>query len=195
MQSIVQERGKVTFPKWTGERVYMRRFLKAEGLPSDLKRWQPTVDAMLDDVNADGPIYLMIDQGRIQAGATHRRPGVHIDGNWMPDLMCHGNPHPGHHPRPSPSPSPHVWWGELAEEALLLASDVSASAAYAGEFRGVPRDGGDCGHIDLHGLRRVRMEAGRTYAGNVSALHESLPVARDCIRTLVRLNVPGWSSH
>lgn len=31
------------------------------------------------------------------------------------------------------------------------------------------------------------------YAGNVSMLHESLPVAETCERTVVRLNVPGWT--
>lgn len=49
MKSIVQPRGNVQFPEFTRERVYMREFKKKEGLPFDLRRWQPTVDAMLHE--------------------------------------------------------------------------------------------------------------------------------------------------
>lgn len=33
----------------------------------------------------------------------------------------------------------------------------------------------------------------KAYAGNVSMLHESMPLPTDTLRTLVRINVPGWS--
>jgi hypothetical protein len=54
MQSIVQERGRVVFPEHAGERVYMREIFKRKGLPPDLRRWQQTVDAMLEGVETDG---------------------------------------------------------------------------------------------------------------------------------------------
>lgn len=85
-ESKVEERGAVQFPAWSGERVYMLPFFKDAGLPCNLARWQPTVDAMLDGVDTDGPIYLMIDQGIVAAGQPHRRPGVHIDGYWNPGI-------------------------------------------------------------------------------------------------------------
>jgi hypothetical protein len=58
---------------------------------------------------------------------------------------------------------------------------------------GLPTDGGECSHIDTTDLQEVVMQAGFAYAGNVAMLHESLPVPMDCLRTVVRLNVPGWS--
>lgn len=189
--STVQQRGSVTFPAFLAERVYMRAFTKAEGLPLDLARWQPTVDTMLDGVDTDGPIYLMIDQGVIKAGASQRRPGVHIDGYWVPDLHAHGGGGGGHAGCWDTGPR----WLHCdfsRPEALILASNVTASRAFTGAFTGTPGDGGDFSHLDLSGLASQNLEAGKVYAGNVTMLHESLPVAQDTVRTLVRLSVPGW---
>lgn len=86
----------VRFPNVQGERHYMVPFFKKQGLPSDLAHWQPTVSAMLDGVDTDAPIFLMIDQGFVKGGATLRRPGVHIDGHWVPSLVAHrGGDHRG----------------------------------------------------------------------------------------------------
>lgn len=216
--SIIEQRGAVSFPTFTGERVYMRPFLKAAGLPKHLARWQSTVDAMLEGIDTDGPIYLMIDQAEVKDGISHRRPGLHIDGYWNPAISVHGGyPRPGHGPAPAtpskdkhmPNPSRHAssaagdWrtdeggsWNtaSFAEpEAIILASNIEAARGYTGTFSGFIGDMGDCSTIDVSGLRPMDFHAGRVYAGNVTSLHESLPVTHDCLRTVVRLNVPGWS--
>lgn len=67
------------------------------------------------------------------------------------------------------------------------------SEVYVGEFTGEIGEGGDCRQIDVTGLTPVMMEANRVYAGNVCCLHESIPVVETCMRTMVRLNVPGWT--
>lgn len=215
MQSIVQQLGNVPFPTNTFERVYMREFRKADGLPFDLARWQPTVDAMLSEVDTDGPIYLMVDQGLVKAGTTQRRPDMHIDGYWHPAKHAHGGNTPGggHLPSAPPSPGRHVQfsghgshssqagysggWGSAAtygeREAITLASDIAACRVLIGDFNGAPGEGGDCSHIDLSGLRSIILAPNIAYAGNVTMLHESLPVPMDCLRTVVRLNVPGWT--
>ena len=191
--SRIEQRGPVPFPPFTGERHYMRPFTKRDGLPADLAHWQPTVDAMLDGVDAPGPIYIMIHQKDISPGTSHRRPGLHIDGYWIPSIQAHGG---GQHVA-----GPGAWdndnkWKHCnfaTPEALVLASDVAASRAYAGPWQGAPGKGGDCAHIDTAGLLPVVLQAGVAYVGNVTMLHESLPVMQPTRRTLVRLNVPGWS--
>lgn len=228
IQSIVQKRGSVAFPQFIGERVYMREFRKSMGLPSDLKdRWQHTVDAMLDGVDTDGPIYIMIDQGLVKAGTTQRRPGLHIDGYWHPAISAHGGvSHHGSQPvapkkdrrerKPSEGghggvPSRHAGspmasegeWDRSYEpwktcelsvpEGLILASNISACRAVIGEYHEIPREGGDCSHVDVSGMDEVIMLPNTVYAGNVGMLHESMPVAKDVQRTLVRLSVPGWT--
>lgn len=211
--SIAQRRGGVHFPEFTGERVYMRRF--DYGLPRDLSRWQSTVDAMMDGIKTDQPLYLMIDQSLVKAGQPQRRPGIHIDGYWVESLNMHGHrgqisahgAEPRHGGEPAPRDDRHrgapkhmgqcgAWPVDATyeeKEGLLLASDIIGCQAYLGEFDDAPGEGGDCTHIDVSGMEPLLMLPFMTYAGNVTMLHESLPVFEDSRRTLVRINVPGWS--
>ena len=102
--SIIQSRGAVTFPEFTGERVYMVPFTIKDGLPTELKRWQPTVDAMMDGIDMPGVGYLMVDQSIALPGHAQRRPGLHIDGYWNPGLSAHGSGGlPNHNPAPEPT--------------------------------------------------------------------------------------------
>lgn len=201
MKSEVQVVGNVVFPDFTGERVYMRKFNKSSGLPSDLKRWQNTVDAMLDGVDANGDIFIMIDQGFVRCGSSHRRAGVHIDGYWHEEIKAHrgsgghrgvscytgsggggGGSHYGGK----------TGWEEVdfsISEDLILASNISACRAFVGEYDGKILHGGDASLIDVSRMEQVIMKPNVAYRGNVSMLHESLPVVQDCYRTLVRLNV------
>lgn len=193
MHSFVQGRGSVDFPAFAGERIYMQEFKKQTGLPSHMRRWQMTVDAMLDGIETDGPIYLMVDQGIVEAGKTHRRGGVHIDGYWQPEIQAHGGiPYtpPGHHPQP-PSQPRHIHAGTAAE-ALIIASSVTGCRAFNGDWSGEIGEDGDCSQVNISRLQPVDMLAGRVFAGDVFMLHESLPIPFDCLRTVVRLNVPGW---
>ena len=201
LKSIVQERGTVIFPDFLAERVYMREFKKASGLPPDLARWQSTVDQMLDGVDTDGPIYLMVDQKILKAGELHRRPGVHVDGYWRPEIQAHGGGGHGSTPGHSgvaaagrwDSPNPWSHFDFAEPEAIILASNVRACMAYEGPYEGAPGDGGDFSHLALDGLTARNLRPRTVYAGNVSMLHETVAVERDCARTLVRLNVPGWT--
>lgn len=212
LKSEYRKIGNVLFPEFTGERVYMRPFKKKDGLPEDLKRWQPTVDAMLQDIDTNEEIYIMIDQGVVKAGSTHRRGGPHIDGHWCPEIVSHGIRSPRHADNPSKPEKdippvhrgvgrhsslkveniPGYWNVEnFGDEALILASNISACYGYVGEIEGNPKEGGDCSHLDLSDMERVILEQNIAYSGNVTFIHESIPVNIDCNRTLVRLNVPG----
>src|SRR5206468_2322799 len=111
--------GPVSFPAFRGERHYMIPFNQRDALPPHLRHWQPTVDAMLVGVRTDGPVYLMVDQSRVGAGVSHRRPGLHVDGNWIAEIGQHGGPGPGHR---------HTN-GVYAPEAVILASDVEGCRA------------------------------------------------------------------
>ncbi|QCG77877.1 hypothetical protein SEA_SMOKINGBUNNY_66 [Gordonia phage SmokingBunny] len=220
--SVLEARtDSVPFPEFTHERVYMRRFIPADGLPADLARWQPTVDAMLDGIDVDGVAFLMIDQGIVEAGNLHRRGGLHVDGHWIdgshgtpaPSYPRHSAPPPRRHYAPAPirhvppmpdwhrnpaprhdapAPGHHSHHGG-PREALLLATDVYACDAYVGGFDGPIGEGGDCSHVDVTPLDRVELRDGTCWAGNVALLHQSVPVPVTTARTLVRLNVPGWT--
>ncbi len=199
IQSRLRVGAKVSFPSFTGERVYMVPFLQKEGLPKELERWQVTVDAMLEGVESTLPIYIMIDQGALKAGSMQRRGGLHIDGNWIAGSKRHGDIHSigaGRHGDIhsigiNAGKHTHVNGSSYYPELLILASNVSASRAILGDFVGNVKDDGDCSEIDFHGGESVRLQANLAYCGNVMLVHETLPVTADVERTLVRLNVPG----
>jgi hypothetical protein len=153
MLSTTNQGGRVLFPENTGERVYMQEFRKADGLPTNLKRWQDTVDQMLDGIDANGPIFLMVDQGYVRAGGTLRRPGLHVDGYWHPAIQAHGGGGHGSTPsRPAHSPYPgHTGYGS-SRELIMLASDVMGCKVYIGEFEPPEWKMGDCNEVSREGL-------------------------------------------
>lgn len=153
------------------------RAVRLASFPSGLLRWRPTIEAMMVGIPADGPIFVMIDQAVVEAGTCHRRPGLHIDGHWVAEHGKHG------HKRDPSKP-----------EALVLAADVMGCRAYVGSYEGEPSEGGDCSAIPNAGMERRDLEPFVAWAGEADTfLHESVPVSRDCRRTVVRLNVPGWT--
>jgi len=200
MESAIRQAGLVEFPPFMGERIYMREFTKRDGLPSDLLRWQFTIDAMLAEIETDGPIYLMVDQGFVNAGNVHRRGGPHVDGAWHPGISAHGNPRPHHNPMPEPRPYPrhslklggHGHRFDGSSELIVFASDVLGCQAYVGSYDGTPAEDGDCSRLDLSRMTVINMEPGRVWTGDAfTTIHESVPVQHDCLRTMVRLNAPN----
>ena len=195
--SQVTKLNKVVFPEFNNERIYMQKFYKQKGLPNHLKHWQPTVDSMLENIETDSPIFLMIDQQVVKSNTTHRRPGPHIDGYWIEHLNAHGgNDIPGTHSF-NPNPKPSGWnipssWNHASfekPESILLASDIAGCVGYVGNWEGNLKEGGDCTDIDLTNLQKILLEENYCYKGNVTFIHESIPILNETPRTLVRLNL------
>lgn len=84
---------------------------------------------------------------------------------------------------------------EWPTEAIILASNIPACRALIGEWDGNIADDGDVSHLDLSHMQEIQFEANIAYAGNVTFVHQSIPVQQDCWRTVVRLNVPGHVVH
>ena len=191
-KSKVKELNKVDFPEFIGERVYMQKFFKDEGLPSHLERWQKTVDQMLLNIDTkDNPIFIMIDQGIIQPNTSHRRPGPHIDGYWVEELKAHGGSggHRMHLNNKWQVPNPWNHVNLTVPESIVLASDIMGCKGYLGDWDGVLGEGGDCSTIDLSGLAEMHLKADTAYQGNIGFIHESIPLPEQTQRTLVRLSI------
>lgn len=179
IHSEIKIGGNVAFPDNKKERVYMHPFFQKEGLPVHLFRWQKTVDQMLVGINTNNPIYLMIDQGFVNKGQSQRRPGLHVEGNWNNPLRMHRVPRHGH--------------DDYSTEMIILASDVIGCRALSGDFVGAPSSGGQCNHINVTKAKEHIFEPFKIYKGNVTMIHESLPLQYNSHRTLVRLNIPEMS--
>ncbi len=177
MKSRIVRTGTIAaFPAHTGERVYMEPFRQRDGLPASLRRWQPVVDAMLAGVETDGPIYLMVHQGTVDRGGTLRRPGPHVDGDWIAATNRHGDPPlPPGHTNPAPSPGGHR--NPMHQrELVILTSDVYGCDALLGDYTGRFGIGGDCADtVDLTALARYPMQPFGIYRGNVYTVHEAIP--------------------
>lgn len=196
----------VTFPEWQGERLYMLPFTLNSGLPREASRFQGTVDQMMDGVSVDRgqECYFMVDEKEVSPGVTHRRPGLHVEGYWLPVLQCHGGgghvpSKPKHGPQPGHCPTPRH--GSISnrgfeKEGVLLASSYASARALLGQYiRDFVADwrGGDCADLETYGLDSLILKGGLVYQMDIWTLHESLPVLEPVRRTLVRINVPTWS--
>lgn len=194
-QSELFAGSSVTFPDFTGERVYMQEFTPGGALPIGLERWQVTVDAMLRGVRATGPAYLMIDQAEVCAGSTHRRPGLHVDGYWQAASAEHGNQPPRHSPANAALSMHGGHRVKGAREALIIAASVEGCEAFEGEWDGVAGAGGDCSAVPIASLTKRKMAAGVAWIGEAgSLLHSAIELPARALRTVVRLNVQGWAA-
>lgn len=190
------------FPENTGERVYMVPFNKSHRsvfLPRGLERWKSTVIQMMRPFD-DCLAYLMIDQGVTEPGKTHRRPGLHVDGNWNPGISSHGHRPPGHnHPGPGHYHPTHIHAGRhghrhaqgYKKEAIILATDVLGVRVLKGKY-GADIDGVGAVTLKEGDLDLVYLEPNTVWYGNVTMLHESIPHSKAEPRTVVRINVPGY---
>ena len=196
LESKCEVLNSVNFPVFMGERHYMIKFFKDQGLPDFISRFQDTVDGMLLSIDTkidgiDQPIFITIDEKLIKKGSTHRRGGVHIDGYWIEELQAHGGGH-----RMSASgldTGGGINWKTGCDfstpESIVLASSVAASKGWLGEYENNVGEGGDCTHLDLSKMETFILQPNITYRGNVAFLHESIPVEYDTERTLIRLNI------
>lgn len=168
--------GCAEFPPFTSERIYMQPFYKAHEdilIPREYSRWVPFLRTMLSTIQTDERMFLMVDQAALKQGSSHRRPGPHIDGNWVENLKAE-----------------HATRKNLYPETLLLCLDMEGCVGYSGPWTGTIGKGGDVSHLNLTDLVKVRIPPNVVYAMNVYGIHESVPVKKSGARTLVRVNVP-----
>lgn len=182
MESKFKEIGNVTFPDFTGERMYMIPFKKGDAIG----RWSKTVEDMISGVHFEGEAYLTVDQSHVRVGLSQRREGLHIDGNWIKeqkswsywDTQMWSNP-------PTWRTSDQLTGG------IIVASDCVPTTIYTGTFSGVIGDGGDCSSLDISGCTQHKTENNVAYLGNVCMLHEATKSDVDCDRTFVRIILPA----
>jgi hypothetical protein len=155
-------------------------FKKDETLPSELKRFENTIHQMLQNVHTDGMIFATIDEKFIIPNTFHRKPGLHVDMVWNPELNCHSRP--PRHIRDSNT-----------KQAIILASNIGLTGMATGEYHSEVDDIGGYVYNPKDNLEYSLTEPNVVYAGDtMKLLHESTLFQNPVHRTLVRLNVNGW---
>jgi hypothetical protein len=197
IHSAVVKVGQVKFPRITDvTQVYMHPMMIGEkiDLPKGAESFTPVVESMLAmlDSTAQGKAFVTIDRRTVFAGKTHRRPGPHVDGNFIYEWHGGGGWLTGEAGR---FLEPHAHKLQYCNPlgGMLIASDHKACRVWTGRFEGEPNQGGDCSHLQsqLNKAPTFLMEEKALYLGNSTCIHESLPVERDVFRTLVRITLPA----
>lgn len=85
ISSKSKEIGEIQFPEFKGDKIYMLEFdLSNPKLPEKYKRWESVVQEMIEKSPIKtGKAYLTVDEENVIPGNSHRRGGVHIDGNFI----------------------------------------------------------------------------------------------------------------
>lgn len=191
MLSAVHEFASVEFPPFMGDDIYMKPFDLAT--PVVDKRWQGVVETMLAfSPTRIGTAYLTVDERLIEPGKSHRRPGRHIDGNFLFDWQGGGNGGwlvgengvyltPEQHQLQYCSPT----------GGLLIAATSPGCRVWAGEFEGEPAQGGDCRHIDVSQMEASVLKPNTVYWMNSTGIHESLAHETSVARGLIRITLPA----
>lgn len=181
-KSTVDIVGRLTLPAYADIRVMMMPFKLDDiekSISDFLDEWIPALTQLRDmsDIKS-GVAYLTIDELFVEAGKTHRRPGLHVDGiGPTGDLGGWGGPPPG-------------GWG--AKGMLLVASHVGC-VAYNQEFIGWPEANGDCSKLidQCNPENEIVLEPNVVYSFSGMTVHKPLIFENSIKRQFLRLSMPS----
>lgn len=198
LQSKCKELGAIEFPRFNNIRIYMEPISLdftaiSHSVNPNFGEYAPIVLNLLEKLPIKtGNAYLTIDEKLIHAGESHRRGGPHVDGNYIFSWGGGGGWLTGCDGRYLPLDKHRLQY--CADKGgMLIASTYSACKGWLGEFSDEPEQGGNCSHIDTSSLKEIMLDANKLYWGNSTFIHESLPVAENVYRQLIRITLPADS--
>ncbi len=191
--SISKELYKVKIPNYKGE-IKMLPF-NLENLSTVPTKFKKLVTEMIKTLPIkQGIAYLTIDGKTIEKNKTHRRGGVHIDGNFIKNINEWGSSGGGNGWKVGEggrilSSEHHKLSYQSKTGGMLIVSTSPGCKGWNGKFKGNPYVGGDCTKIKGLGKGFI-LKPNTIYYGNSQFLHESLPIEKPIHRVLVRITLP-----
>jgi hypothetical protein len=171
--------GELTLPSFTGTRVMMMPIVIGErySLPFILRRYRTTamrLFSMTDPAHLGQIGYLTVDERTVNAGSTHRRAGMHVDGG---SAAAWGG-------------GPSGPWANST--GMLTVSSYVGCRAWKQLFKGEVGEEGNCEHLfDELDSPGTILEAGSVYWLGGLCVHESLTQPEKINRQFVRLSLPS----
>lgn len=188
MRSMVTVTNGIDLPLYLGEQAMTEFDLNTlAGLPTEFVK---IARAMLLNIkHCGGKAFFTIHGKKLMKGETLRRGGAHTDGNYEPHQMTFGGGgwkvgQDG----PSINTQLHARQYNTIKGGILLASNYESCLGWVGDYKGLPKTGGDCSHIELD--KPFMLEKNKVYCGNNHFIHESLPLSGDVHRVMVRITMP-----
>lgn len=181
--SAFNDMGQVIFPPFSGIRILMMPIVLEDlerSLPSWLSSWKKVLNQIIDNApTSEGIGYLTIDERKVPAYESHRRPGLHVDG-WCDDVDDGGWGGGG--------------WGK---NHFLTAASHLGCRVWLQEFAGQPQRYGSCEHLrsQLQDINCYDCLPQRLYKLENLCVHESYPLTVPAARQFIRLSMPsnaGW---
>lgn len=191
--SMSNELYEVQIPHHDGEmKMLPFNLSNLEEIPEKFKELVKKMIEVLPIKN--GIAYLTVDGKVVSENSTHRRGGVHIDGNYLQEGDWgnsgggNGGWKVGEGGRKLNSEEHALSY--LSENGgMLITSNYPACKGFNGVFEGFPNEGGDCTHIQNLG-DGFMLKPNTVYYGNSQWLHESLKINKTVHRTIVRITLP-----
>ena len=141
-----------------------------------------------------GYAFLTAHGAKLKPGETLRRPGKHIDGNYLYNVERWGN---GGGNDWKVTDSTILSETEFMRSyraktgGMLIISNTESCMGWNGMFMNEPKTGGDCSHIkELTDKSGFILKPNVIYYGNSQFIHESLPVSEDIHKNMVRITLP-----
>lgn len=179
--STVSEVGTIALPRFSGLRIMMMPFLleDLESIPKSMGLWRKPLAQLrsMSEVQ-EGVAYLTIDEAEVEAGTTHRRPGLHVDGIG-----------PDHRPASWGGGGGGTW----GNSGMLVAASHYGCRGWDQIFQGEPGANGDCSHLanQCQPEDATQFEGGKVYLCGPLTVHESVVMGQKTNRQFVRLSMPN----
>lgn len=191
-----------------GRQKYMHSFdLAAPKMADGFDDYLEPVKALCKAAGAlAGTAHMTVDEKVVLAGESQRRPGPHVDGCFVPEVVA---PTVVHHTRVvyEPQYTGGGFWGHgggsgwlhccndikagpIGRMAVIVASNEVGCRVWRGVFEGKPKSDGDLEHIrpQLDGGVLLRPNVG--YLLSPDCVHESIRMDDDTQRTFLRIALP-----
>jgi len=174
--STFKKIGDVVLPPYTETRVMMLPFIigDQDSLPSFVAQYRDPMLHMTADSEHVGRVgYLTVDEKMVEAGKSHRRSGLHVDGGPLRGWGGGGG------------------WSSKATGAITVSSHIGCRA-WEQEFDGQPQDEGDCEHLrpQLQSVGTI-FEPNGVYWFDGMCVHESIIQTIPVCRQFVRISLPS----
>lgn len=182
-ESKIELRGDVKLPTYSGIRVQHMPIIMndLESIPDFLYHWKDTFKELFNICEVkEGVGYITIDEKLVKKGDSQRRGGLHVDGVCCGEIGNGGWGGGG------------GGWACVGGGMYLSSSEVGCRA-YRQEFKGCPGYEGECDHLrnQCKKENEILLEKNKVYWADGLCVHESIPMEKDTIRTMVRLSTPS----
>ena len=178
LQSSYTNVGPVQLPEWQGRQKYMHSFdPKDPVMAPGFEDYLEVVTRLCRDAGIKSQeAHMTVDEKIVQPGMSQRRPGAHVDGQFMKERNLSEHPW-AHYCNELPLP----------RMAVIVAASVPGCTVYPGEFQAQPKEDGDLEHIRPQLGKGEILDPNQGYLLSPDCIHESMIFNEPTKRTFLRI--------